>query len=755
VRNAIVLGTFTAALLVGAGLLFTVEPMVAKMLLPVLGGSPSVWTGCMLFYQAALLAGYALAHGLASRAKVVQVAVLVAFLLLAFLALPVSLGGGTPSPGSSPMVWLLVRLVLAVGAPFVVVSAVAPLLQRWFSMTDHPSAGDPYFLYASSNLGSLGALLAYPFVIEPFVPLSSQSRLWSIGYVFLVVVVAACAGMVLRSRASTPTSAQKTKAARRSKTKSSPLRWMLYAFVPSSVMLGATQYLANDLVSGPFVWVLPLAAYLLSFVLTFARRPWLSVERSGLALAVLCVAVLVSMWAFMRPTAWMLPLHPLVVLAAGLVCHGRLAADRPDPSRLTGFYLWVAVGGALGGVFNALVAPLLFNAVVEYPLVMVLACFVRPWPRTPRKPKGATAASDVLFALSAGAVAWGLFALLAAAGAESPLVVALGAVGIPAVAVLIAIRRPRAFALGLGVLFVTAWIQTQRPLETLEQTRTFFGVHRVVERNSDPFQSSSANGSERVFVVPQRILYHGTTRHGLQIGDPALEVVPGSYYHESGPVGQVFDILGGDSRFDSIAVVGLGVGTLAAYGKAGQRIDFYELDPEVLRIARDSGHFTWLRDSDAETRFIIGDGRVSLAEVENGRYDLIVVDAFSSDAIPVHLLTREAMRLYFDKLRPDGVLALHVTNQYLDLAPVVEALAHDLDLATLLRSDDVETAEHKLEGKYRSTWAVLARKRERIAALNEGFEWLELPLEGEDLDRKRFLWTDDYANVLAVLRRGF
>jgi hypothetical protein len=749
-RSAVTI-VFGLAAFLGALLLFTVEPLIARMLLPRLGGSPAVWSGCLVFFQVTLLAGYALAHVLSRRLRAGTQVVVVGVALLASLAtLPVGLDAEAQPPlDGSPLLWLLVRLGTSVGAVFLALSTLGPLLQRWFSLTSHPEAGDPYFLYALGNLGSLVGLLAYPLLIEPRLPLTGQTGVWSWAYVAVLPLVGAGGWVLLRDAGRSRDEPAATDTGPTG-ARVSPLRWVVYAFLPSSIMLGATRYMATDLVSFPLLWVVPLALYLLTFVVAFSRRRIVSPERSGTLLAVLALAVVASLWAFVRPPVWLLPVHALTVLAVGLVCHGRLAEGRPHPSRMTGFYLWIGVGGALGGAFNTFVAPFVFDGIVEYPLVLLLACLARPV--ATRVAQGRRAWLDIAIPAAVALAGWVLWRALAASGIESRVTVALIAIGVPTLLVATTIPHPRRFVLGLAVLLGFAWLPGTDPGETLLRKRTFYGVHKVVRRDSAPFRTTLGDGSERTFVVPHRILYHGTTRHGVQVQDPDLRRVPTSYYHRSGPLGELFRVRDRIDRLENVGVIGLGAGTLAAYDEPPRRFTFYELDPEVARIASDPSLFTFLSDSRATTAIEIGDGRRLIAGAADGEYDLIVVDAFGSDAIPVHLLTREAFELYVRKLAPGGVLALHLTNQYLDLAPVVEALTHDLNLAGVLKSAEIESGDELLEAKDRSTWAVLARERATLEPLAAEGEWLELPLDLPGARRGRYLWTDDYSNVPAVLR---
>jgi hypothetical protein len=511
----------------------------------------------------------------------------------------------------------------------------------------------------------------------------------------------------------------------------SRLVWVLLAFVPSSALLAVTQYLSTDLAVFPLLWVLPLAVYLTTFILAFSRRSWLKPAWSSTGLGLAAVAVVASFWVFFRPYPWVLfILHPLTLFFVGMVCHGRLAALRPAPRRLTEYYLWIAFGGALGGAFNALVAPLLFRSIAEYPIILLAACLCRP---------GALNRPRVLdFALPAA---------LALVAAGMPLAVSLGKfestgsvlaiqVGIPCALAILFIGRPLRLALAIGSLLIVARAQTRLSGEVIYAKRDFFGVHKVV----------------RVGGPLSHVLYDGSTRHGAQGLDARLREKPSSYYHRSGPVGQVFSTLGGSDRFDRIAVVGLGAGTMAAYAPAGGQITFYEIDPEITRIATDEKFFTYLRDCRAHVEVKAGDGRLELTHVPDGYYGLIVLDAFSSDAPPVHLMTLEALELYFRKLRPDGLLLANLTNQHLDLEPVFHAIAAELDLRGLATSDDVVTDAQALELKNRSSWIVLARSQDALGGLPLSYTWWPVPLASSGPPSRQFLWTDDSSSVLPLLR---
>ncbi len=765
---------FAIAIFVAAALLFIVQPLAAKLFLPVFGGTPAVWNTAMLFFQTALLGGYLYAHLLTTRVAarwqgVVHGVVLVA----AFVALPIALpearlGLASDAP---PSFALLALLGIAVGLPYFAVSSAGPLLQRWFSLTPHTGAGDPYFLYAASNAGSLLGLLAYPFALGPALGLKEQGVAWTIGYAAFVLLAAACAVAVMRAGRKTAdpaadAGAPNTKPSRAATTLSCSLfglrfslsprvAWVALAFLPSSLMLGVTQYVTTDVAAIPLLWVLPLGVYLLTFILAFSRKSLASsgpthASRVTKTWKVLAVGVaLAFLMQAHNPIAALVVLHLGALFAGGLLCHGRLAALRPEPSRLTEFYLLISVGGALGGVFNALIAPVVFNDVLEYPLVIALACLAIPRTpkpaqppaskkRTPRAKEQREAgptwrdafdfAAPVLFPV--GLVLW--IVLMRAwirtnhgGGADINQQALL--VGVPAFAAYLASGRPLAFALSLAVLMGAGTVGSTQGVRVLHKDRTFFGVHTV-----------TLSESGRTVT-----LLHGTTIHGLESRAPQIAGMPLAYYHPEGPAGAIMGVFGAAAQ--RVGLVGLGSGSLAAYGRPGQRFDYFEIDPHVVWIARDSGHFTFVPNSKAEIRYILGDGRLTLRDEPDAQYDLLILDAFSSDSIPVHLMTREAFGVYTSKLAPGGVIALHVSNRNLDLPPVVAALAADASLHGLIRQD--EEREGRGSGRFGCTWIVLSPSRETLGRIQSDARWLPLtPPPGFPV------WTDNHADILRILR---
>jgi len=646
--QALLLALFTATLFVGACLLFLVQPMVSKMLLPHLGGSPSVWNTCMVFFQAVLLLGYAYAHWLATRfGGLAQAAIHAGVLGAAALFLPFDLATQVPPADNSPVPWLIARLAMTIGPPFFAIAATAPLLQRWFSSTGHPDAADPYFLYAASNAGSLLALLAYPLLVEQALPLPQQSRWWSLGLFVLSVGIAACwTGYRSHSHIEPPWSRSVAAAAPRPST-SERLRWIVYAFVPSSLLLAVTAYITTDLASAPLFWVIPLALYLASFIIAFSRRPFLPhALMLRLQPFLLIPVVILSVGIH---SVWLLLLHLACFFVIALVCHGELARSRPDARDLTEFYLWISLGGVLGGLFDALVAPLLFPDIWEYPLMLVAACAMRPAGSGGKAGWRADLIQPALLLI-------GLLALLLIGDLSVWLVFATSALS----ALLLVKFSERRWRFAFGAAACLLFGQLLSDGETLATARSFFGVNRV---------RVLEHGAVRA-------LQHGTTVHGVELTRAGGERTPAGYYSPEGPFGRFFAAVGGrDVR--RVGVLGLGTGGLGCYARPGQSWTFHEIDSEVERLARDTRFFHFMEVCGNHPRVVLGDGRLTLREVPDHSYDLIMLDAFSSDSIPVHLMTREALALYHRKLAPGGVIVFHISNRYLDLAPVVTALAQD------------------------------------------------------------------------------
>jgi len=725
---------FALTLFVSATLLFLVEPMFAKMALPLLGGTPAVWNTCMMFFQAALLAGYAYAHLLTSYARPSrQIPIHLALVAVALVSLPITIARGwSPPRDANPTLWLLLLLTVSVGLPFFVISTSAPVLQKWFSGTSHPAAKDPYFLYAASNLGSIVGLLGYLVVMEPHFTLSQQERIWTGGYVGLIVLVGACAvWSTVSARGNTrercefgepdhaSTDQEPVPVSRR-------LRWIALAFAPSSLMLGVTTYLTTDIASVPLLWVVPLTLYLLTFMLAFARRRIVPLAWFVRALPFF---VLVQM---MLPAGYALPwipaLHLLTFFVVAMSCHCELADDRPPPRHLTEFYLLLAVGGVLGGIFNAIVAPLAFNSVLEYPLVLVFACVLCLKPSAVPRGAAGPAMADVVWPFLLGSATVGLLLGARGYGFDTTDWLPVALLGAAAFACYTMVGRPIRFGLGLGAVALAVGLVGNAGERTLLQTRTFFGVLRV---RADSDRNTHA-------------LMHGTTLHGVQCMTPSKRREPLTYYALPG---EVFRNIG---RAKNVGLIGLGTGTLACYADRGQSYTFYEIDPAVERIAANPAYFTFIGDAakrGAHVKVILGDGRLTIATAKPRSYDLIVLDAFSSDSIPMHLLTRQALKLYVSKLSDGGLLALHISNRHLNLKPVVAALAADAGLVCYIRDQGSMTRSESERGVLPSTWAVVARRDSDLEDIARDRRWRRARNTAHAP-----VWTDDFSNILDVIR---
>jgi hypothetical protein len=694
------------------------------MLLPRAGGVPAVWNAVMLFFQAALLAGYLLAHLLSRLGRRRQAVVQGLLLALSLLLLPPLLRADLLPPPSGPVAfWILGVLAAAFGLPVVALSATAPLLQGWFSRSGHAEAGDPYFLYSASNLGSLAALLAYPLLMEPFFPLPRQSAAWTGGFVLLLLLTLLSGFAHARGAVETTAAPVETKGAGAKPTAGKQLRWLALAAIPSSLLLGVTTHLTTDIASVPLLWIVPLGLYLLTYVLAFARRrsipeKWLLVCQAAavVPLAVVFAAAIPRV----ERSALLLPLHLLAFFLTSLVCHRRLAAGRPTPEHLSRYYLVLSAGGVLGGVFNTLAAPVLFRTLLEYPLALAAACLLRPPAAGVASRPGRghdLLAPAILLAATTGAGLMlrhntsGRWVLLAVGGA----------------ACLALSGRPVRFGLALAALGLAGRVSHAPLGTTLAAGRNFFGPVAVI-------------GDAQA-----RILYHGRTTHGAQILDEKHRRTPLAYYTHASPLGDIFRRLGGNR----VGVIGLGAGTIAAYGRDGQEMLFYEINPLVAAMATEPRLFSYLADSPASIRVSLGDGRVGLAETPEGAYDLLVVDAFNSDAVPVHLLTREAIELYLSRTAPGGAIAFNLTNDYLDLEPVVAESAASLGLVAVSRSD-IDRAAWQGDVPFRlpSDWLVMARSAGELGGLDGAPDWRP----ARRIPGRR-PWTDDHASLVAVFRR--
>jgi spermidine synthase len=879
---------FALSLFVSATLLFIVEPMIGKMVLPSLGGTPAVWNTCMVFFQVQLLAGYAYAHltakYLGARRQAALHLGLLAFTLLVLFFVPISEIRGKAPPGdANPVPYLLLYLMIFTGLPFFVASASAPMLQNWFANVGHPSSKDPYFLYAASNLGSMIGLVIYPAWIEPTFKLQDQSNEWRTWFFLMSLLTLGCAVLLWRS---SPTPAGRP-VSKRKGTEKAPVKtdaiaagaprrgaaggqdvptleatapaptwakrcyWVALAAVPSSLMLGATTYITMDVAAIPLLWVIPLALYLLSFIIVFSKLPpWLdkliligllagivlfvlslfpadeaspdpAIRLLRIVLLLLLVPMPLLLWpsippllhksmvivlpllilllvfmmmSGMKPTLVpLIGLHLMVLFVAAMVCHGELARSRPPAEYLTEFYLLMSVGGVLGGLFNGLVAPLIFTQIAEYPLAMMVACMLLPSLAPDENKTPAAFWTDVILAVAPALLAVGLLFYAVRAGdpdltpdkirsvvgdasqrvrffafatfgvlaglayifykkedrASRALdVAAAAAIGLlqvglieglpasqlrferlseflhvresvfrrlliyalPLVLCYTLLARSVRFGLSVGAILLAGSFTDALDSHVLYRDRSFFGVLNVKHLTPNELND---------FEPESHQLVHGTTLHGKQFLDPARRREALTYYHKTGPIGQVFDTFNAkDSpkKLNDVALIGLGTGTLTSYGEPGQHLTVYDIDKAVVHIARDTGLFTFFNDAldrGVDLKLVLGDARLRMNEARDGQYDLIAVDAFSSDAIPVHLITKEAMEMFRRKMKPDGIIAFHISNRYLELEPVVVNGATSLGMVAIVRNDRSETAP----GKSSSTWCLVANRVEDFGPL--------------------------------------
>jgi hypothetical protein len=721
---------YAMTLFVSAMLLFAVQPMFTKMLLPRLGGAPAVWSVAIVVFQTALLVGYAYAHLLARMLRPAQAAfVHLALLAIASLSLPIGvIGGFGVPPENGVALWLVALIAGSIGLPFVALSASAPLLQSWFAASGHARAGNPYVLYAASNLGSFAALLAYPFAIEPLLTLRTQAWLWSLGYATLAVLVALAGLVAANGTSRQPALADRVAAAPTLQQRSA---WMVLAAIPSGLVVAVTAHIATDIAAAPFLWVVPLALYLLTFVALFRDSPWISNATAAMvatfAVAPLAIGILDDFWLAQ------ILLNLVAFFALAVVCHGELYRLRPVPERLTEFYLLTSLGGVLGGVFAALVAPNIFPTTYEYQILIVAALAAVPgtwaggW-RASARLAGFTVAVVLVFVLSRAA--------LARLPDTAYLALKVGLIAVGALMLLRRHRPAEVTALAVIAFVVTAmWRPVLIPVETM---RSFFGVHQVVETPDRHF----------------RLLLHGTTLHGAERlrepdGMPTTgRPEPRTYYYFGGPLSEgIAAARAAQGRMTRVAAVGLGTGSLACHKQDREDWTFFEIDPQVVRIARDPHMFRFLSACAPDVPIVLGDARLTLAASKEV-YDLIVLDAFSSDTIPVHLLTREAFAGYLSHLAPRGVIVVHLSNRHMELGSVVAAVGAAQGLVTLVKQDESVTDPLK-ELHANARVAVMARTAQDLGELASKPGW-------HTIDPNSTPWTDDYSDVLgALLRKKF
>lgn len=743
--TGILLPLFGMAIFLSAALLFFVQPMFAKMVLPRFGGAPAVWSVAMVFFQSVLLAGYAYAHFLTrnfpGQRSVIAHLVVMAVALL-FLPLGIASGWGKP-PASGEAFWLLGLFAVSIGLPFFALSANGPLLQAWFARSPHPAAKDPYFLYAASNVGSFLALLAYPFVFEPLTRLPQQAFWWSVLFGVLILLIAGCGYLIWNTKnLEAPKAAEDGTGAK--PTWSEAAVWVALAAIPSGLLIAVTSHISTDVAAVPFLWVVPLALYLLTYVIVFSRiAPY--VHQVAVIVQPLFIAALIAAQVFegFDSIFWILAVHIAAFFTVALVCHGELARSRPTPAYLTEFYMWMSAGGMIGGIAAALIAPQIFNWVAEYPILIVLALLCRPgwvWPKGPL-----------------AAVFWILLALIAAAtlapafGYTVPVLSELAGSNsvylkwtiaiLLVISILISFDSVKyAYMIALCFLAIKAYENVDS--RTRETVRSFFGVHKITDSYDGRF----------------RVLLHGTTIHGAQrlltndfkpvTGRPELT----TYYYKSAAIAQAVAQARANKKGPiTYGVVGLGTGTLACHKTPADTLHYYEIDPTIIQIATNPKRygFSFIEKCAPDAKFILGDARLTLAEAPDGIYDFLIIDAFTSDAIPIHLMTREAVEIYKKKLAPRGLLVMHISNRHLELASVVAGIANANGMVVRVHNstegdEEVNDEDYKFSG----TVTAIARKPEDFGALNAKKQW-----QDQKPDPTQWVWTDDYSNILGSMLR--
>jgi len=738
-RNRLVLVVYTAAIFVSALLLFSVQPLFTKMVLPRLGGSPAVWSVAMVFFQSLLLAGYAYAHFLMQiRNRTVPVAVHLVLLVVAIMTLPLAIANSWGEPPTSGYAfWLLGLFAVSIGLPFFALAANNPLLQAWFVRTGHPAGPDPYFLYASSNIGSFLALLSYPVLLEPMFTLRTQNLIWTGGYGLLILLIAGCGALLLRSPALALADRETEETSAPAPSWILRARWIFLAAVPSGLLIAVTAHISTDVAAAPLLWVLPLSLYLLTWVLVFQSRPLLP-HKWMLMIQPLAIAGVIVLLAVGGEQNLLLTLggHQLGFFLIAMACHGELARTRPAAKYLTGFYVALSFGGMVGGLFAGLIAPFVFSWVAEYPILLALAALCRPaaderWPAWTRwywPFLAVLAVALIVPAYREGTISsW----------FEDHRVWVAGGVGVLAALVALALNADRWKIFATAVVALALIRLYPSDDGRVVTARSFFGVHKMV-------------------VTPggyYHVLMHGTTIHGAERflnndGSPVTgRPEPISYYHKDGGIGRAITAIrerkGAPLR---VAVIGVGAGTLTCAAEPGENWKFFDIDQTMVDTAKDPKYFTYFQSCAPDVKPVIGDARLTFAKEPDGVYDLIIVDAYSSDAIPIHLATQEAMAIYKSKLAPQGAVVMHVSNRHLELESVVVGIADANDLKSWVYNEDSGRDDDYI---FATDVVVSAREEADVGALASDEKWAETePTDGERV------WTDDYSNILgAVYRR--
>lgn len=727
-----VVAVFTVSIFLSATLLFSVQPMFAKLVLPLLGGSSSVWNTAMVFFQGTLLGGYIYAHLISKYLGLrLQTLIHTVVLCLGIFFLPLAIAAGwTPPETGTQSFWLIALFAVSIGVPFFAISANAPLLQKWFSYTRNKDAQDPYFLYAASNAGSLLSLCLYPILFEPMLRLREQLSLWSNGYIILIVVICLAGVLAWYNRGQTVLG-DRTETNNLSKKPSNKQRlfWIFLAFLPSSLMLGVTTHLANNIASAPFLWVIPLALYLLTFVIVFAKRRIVTTQHlSKLFPAVILVAIAAG-YVLKMYIILSVVLSLLSYFIIALLCHSRLVDERPDTSHLTEFYIWMSFGGVLGGVFNALIAPQIFSNVYEYLIVLLLVPLAVPRETTDfenilkRMPKLMlffAAALVVYFSLKALGVGFKIRAILSGVIAVTGLSLAR--------------QQKKTLPLDIAILIGCVFMLPNYLEKVVFKDRSFFGVILVKEVNDPEYG-----------VVHK--FQHGDTIHNYQFRDEALRKIPLAYYAPENTFDKALKAARTDKGDISVAMIGLGAGAMACYETPDDNWVYFEIDPAVVDMALDPELFSFMSECSIQSDIRIGDARLKLQDIPENSQDFIVVDAFSSDAIPTHLLTQEALSLYQSRLKADGMLYFHTSNRVMDISSVVIRLAESMGLSSRFiqksNFEDLPFGDYYTE----STGVLVSSEDILSRATQNDPDWVKL-IPSPSVS----VWSDDYSSIIGSLK---
>ncbi|GAB4267171.1 MAG: fused MFS/spermidine synthase [Candidatus Rifleibacteriota bacterium] len=745
---------YSAAIFIGSFLLFLVQPMIGKMLLPSLGGAPAVWTTCMLFFQLTLLAGYfyakkSIKHLGCEKQSVIHLLLMI----LGLVELPVHINfSGVEKAFYNPISWLILKLLASIGFVFFIIAANAPLLQRWYSQTGQEKSHDPYFLYSASNAGSLLGLISFPFFFEPQFKLSTLGNIWSVIYVIQVFLVFFCALSFWGEKQKAETGEEKLKREFYASSVSlkSAFKWAFWGFIPCSAMLAVTTHLATDIISGPLLWVFPLAIYLLSFILVFSVKDrYRRIDWDSYFFPMGTLIIIMYFFSFTDPAWYVVCLQFTFLFLLCMSFHARLANDRPVVEHLNEYYFWMSVGGVLGGIFNGIVAPAFFKAQLEYMITIIIAVLAVCFTPRNQNEKSVSILKEAAIIFAAFVILYG-FAFLKELRTESYLNV-FGFFGAFCLVWVIHFffKHPKTAGLMLmvGCYSSISFLMTNQGV--LFRDRSFFGILKVerVQNDGDPYDPDLNLGSvQDIFYC----LAHGNTLHGVERKVEVRPLFPLTYYSREGPVGDIFK-LGNIKRWaKKVGIVGLGCGTIAYYGRPWQQFDFFEINPAVIKIATDKRLFTYLDRCAAKTKIIAGDARIMLERLPDSYYDLLIMDAYTSDSVPTHLLTMEAFRIYMKKLKPDGMLVLHLSNRYFKLDYVVARILQELKIPALIRRDDPRNYSIKYDWYdemllSRSIWIAASNDKHRLEGLKSFGDW-----QKTQPSPAYSVWTDDYANILQI-----